>query len=223
MPASSLRAPHALPAVAAMALAGCWGNKDLSYPPGLEPLETNVAPWPEGSADEPYPEALELVSGEGDLLWAHGRGYVHAPLATTWEALRQLDVDVDRRRVAEWSWTWDVPQDYDYCYRIHVLVQDLIDLEWDIDWHHGVVNGDLGDPEAVGIRFFKSEGTSLIDLQAGSISAFRIDDETTAIELIEQLDAPATGEEDLTQYLSDLFDDTVAFSHGRPLPEYPEE
>jgi hypothetical protein len=223
MPALRLRALQALPALACLLGVGCWGNKDLTFPPGLEPLETNLAPWPEGTEDDPWPETLELVSGEGDLLWAHGRGYVHAPLPDTWEALRDPDVDVDRRRVASWTVSYDVPQDYDYCYRIHVVVEDIVTLEWDIDWHHGVVNGDLDDPEAVGVRFFKSEGSSLIDLQAGSIAAFSLDDTTTALELIEQLDAPATSEEDLTSYLQDFFDSIVAYVHGRPLPEYPEE
>jgi hypothetical protein len=216
---------EAMPSLSALALtvlslAACWGNKEVAFPPGLEPLEPNKAPWPEGTGADPYPEELVLVSGQDELLWAHGRGYVHASIGDTWEALRDLDVDVDRRRAADWWWTWDVPQAYDYCYRITVVVEDLVTLEWDIDWNHGVVNGTVEDPEAVGIRFFKSGGSSLIDLQAGSIALYRLEDDLTAIELIEQLDAPMTDEEDLTTYLSDLFASVVAYVHGEPLPTY---
>ena len=78
--------------------AGACRNREVAFPVGLEPLETNTAPWPQGSANDPYPEELSMVSGEDDWLWAHARGYVKAPLLTTWEALRDLDVDVDRRR-----------------------------------------------------------------------------------------------------------------------------
>ncbi len=211
----------AWPLAVATALCGCWGNKEMEFPPGLEPLETNRAPWPEGTDSDPYPEELEVVGGEEDWIWGHSRGYVHASLATTWEAMRDLEVDVDRRRVDEYSWDWDVPQGYDYTYRIHLLVDDIVTVEWDVDWNHGVVTGTLDEPEAVAVRFFKSDGTSFIDMLAGSIAAYKLEDEVTAIEMIEQLDAAATSVEDVTQFLEDFYVDVVAYSHGEPLPEYP--
>jgi len=201
-------------------LAGACRNREVAFPVGLEPLESNTAPWPQGSTSDPYPEELSMVAGEDDWLWAHARGYVKAPLTTVWEALRDLDVDVDRRRVDDYSWTWDVPQDYDYCYRIHVVVEDIVTVEWDLDWNHGAVNGTTEDPEAVGVRFFKSDGSSFIDMQIGSISAYKLEDDITAIELIEHLDASMTEESDVTGYLQDLYTDVVAYSHGEPLPSY---
>ena len=204
-------------------LAGCWGNKEVEFPAGLEPLEANTAPWPEAAGGDDYPEALELVSGQDEWLWAHGRGYVHASLADTWEALRDPDVNVDRRRVASFETTWDVPQEYDYCYRIHMVVEDLVTLEWDIDYNHGVINGSLDAPEVVGIRWFKSEGSAFIDMLVISIAAYELEDDVTALEFVYWLDATATSEEDLPQYLTDLFVDVVAFAHDEPLPEYEQE
>lgn len=220
--ASTHHAPLSLMA-ACLLLAGCWGNKEVEFPTGLEPLDVNTAPWPEPSGGEDYPETLEIVSGDDEWLWAHARGYVHANLRDSWEALRDPEVNVDRRRVAEWEVSWDVPQDHDYCYRIHVLVEDLITLEWDLDYKHGVINGTLEEPEVVGIRWFKSEGSSFIDMQAGSIAAYELEDDVTALEIVYWLDATATTEEDLTQYLADLFGDLVAHVNGEPLPEYAEE
>ena len=219
MPSSS-RSTLLLTAATLAVLAGCWGNKEVEFPPGLEPLEPNTAPWPEPRGGDDYPEDIELVSGEDEVLWVHARAYVHADLPTTWEALRDPDVNADRRRLESWEVTWDVPQEYDYCYRIHVVVVDLVTLEWDIDWHHGVINGTLDDPEAVGVRWFKSDGSSLIDLQAGSIAAYRLDEAVTALEIIYQIDAPVTTEEDLLEFVGDLYADVVAWVHGDPLPSF---
>lgn len=201
-------------------LAGCWGNKEVEFPPGLEPLEANTAPWPEPTGSQDYPEDIVLVSGEDEWLWVHARAYVHADLTTTWEALRDPDVNADRRRLASWDVTWNVPQEYDYCYRLHVVVEDIVTLEWDIDWNHGVINGSVEEPEAVGVRWFKSDGTSLIDMQAGSVAAYQLDEGTTALEIVYQIDAPVTTEEDLLDYVGDLFTDVVAWVHGEPLPSY---
>ncbi len=201
-------------------LVGCWGNKEVEFPPGLEPLAVNTAPWPEPAGGQDYPEAIELVSGEDEFLWVHARAYVHAGLSTTWEALRDPEVNADRRRLASWEVDYDVPQAYDYCYRLHVVVEDIVTLRWDIDWNHGVIIGSLDEPEAVGIRWFKSEGSSLIDMQAGSISATQLEDEVTALEIIYQIDAPVTTEEDLLEFVGDLFADVVAWSHGEPLPSF---
>ncbi len=219
MPTSS--SPLALPLLAALALLpGCWGNKEMDFPPGLEPLGTNTAPWPEPAGGQDYPQSIELVSGEDDFIWVHARAYVHADLATTWEALRDPEVNADRRRLASWEVTYDVPQEYDYCYRLHVVVEDIVTLEWDLDWNHGVINGSLEEPEAVGIRWFKSDGSSLIDMQAGSISATQLDEEVTALEIIYQIDAPVTTEDDLLEFVGDLYGDVVAWVHGEPLPTY---
>jgi len=213
--------PRTVPLILASALlAGCWGNKEMDFPPGLEPLGTNTAPWPEPTGSQDYPEAIELVSGEDEWLWAHARAYVHADLATTWEALRDPDVNADRRRLASWETSYDIPQEYDYCYRLHVVVEDIVTLEWDLDWNHGVINGSLEEPEAVGVRWFKSEGSSLIDMQAGSISATQLDEAITALEIIYQIDAPVTTEQDLLDFIEDLHVDVVAWVHGEPLPTY---
>ncbi len=213
--------PSSLPVLASCLLsAGCWGNKEIEFPPGLEPLATNTAPWPEASAGDDYPEEIELVSGEDDFLWAHARAYVHADLATTWEALRDPDVNADRRRLASYQVDYDVPQEYDYCYQIHVVVEDIVTLEWTIDWNHGVINGSLDEPEAVGVRWFKSDGSSIIDMQAGSISAYQLDTEITALEIVYQIDAPVTTTDDLEEFVGDLYADVVAWVHGEPLPSF---
>ncbi len=211
--------PHLLPLAALLTL-GCWGNKEVEFPPGLEPLAVNTAPWPEPTAGQDYPEEIELVAGEDDFLWVHARAYVHADLPTTWEALRDPDVNADRRRLASWEVDYDVPQTYDYCYQLHVVVEDIVTLEWTIDWNHGVINGSLDEPEAVGIRWFKSDGSSLIDMQAGSISAYQLDAEITALEIVYQIEAPVTTTDDLLEFVGDLYADVVAWVHGEPLPTY---
>lgn len=194
-------------------LLGCHGPPP-SFPDGLEPLEENLAEFPAG---DDHPERLEIVSDSAPThLWAHARGYVHAPLEETWAALQDPDVDVDRREVSEWTVEWDVRPEYEVSYRIHQKVVNIVTVEYDLEWWHGR----LDDDETIAVRWDKTDGTSLIDALRGSIVLYPASDDVTAIEIVEHLSAPASTTERLETYLVDLHASVVASVDGEPLPTY---
>lgn len=197
----------------ALLAGGCFSDQKTKFPPGLEPLEEDLAE-PPVSQDEPYPEQLSLRRGSDDWDWVHARAYVHAPLARTWEALRDPLVDVDDGRVDDWSITYDVEDGYDYSYRIHNVSEDIITVEFDITWRHGAVEGTVDAPELVAIRYQKTNGTEFIDMLRGSIVLRPVDDEVTELEMVEHLQAAAGGTPEIEAYFNDVFSDTLAFVHG---------
>lgn len=203
----------ALLASLALSTVACFGDEKTEFPAGLEPLEENRAE-PPASQDEPYPEILSVARGNGDFDWVHARAFVHAPLASTWEALRDIEVCVDDGRVDDWSVTWDVEEGYDYSYRIHNVAEDIITVEFDITWRHGAVEGSVDDPELVAIRYQKTNGTEFIDILRGSIVLRPVEDEVTELDMVEHLDGAAAGTPEIEAYFADLLADTLAFVHG---------
>jgi hypothetical protein len=202
-----------LPAALLAVLSACFGGGDdeTVFPAGLEPLEANKAEFPADGS-----ETLALASGEGEEWdWTHARGYVHAPLALTWEALQQPEVDVDRRRVEEYEVTFDVEPDYSPSYRIDQKVVDIVTVEYSLTWRHGEV-----EPGVAAVRWQKTEGSALIELLEGSITLTG-DEETTAIEIVEHLGSPAQDDiESMELYLTDLHASVVAYTNGEDLPTY---
>lgn len=200
-------------------LTGCFGSETTVFPPGLEPLEAeNRAEWPAGSG---YPETLSLAEGayDEDLDWVHARGYLHAPLADVYAALRTPDVDVDRREVDSWTVTWDV-EDYPTSYVIHNRVDDVITVEFDVTWRHAAVEGTESEPEKTAARWQKTEGSPVITVLEGSAVAWEVADGVTALELQENLESIQSDTHTIASYLTDLFGSVRATVHGEPLPEY---
>ena len=202
-------------------LGACLMGGEIVFPEGLEPLETNTAPWPQPERGDPYPETLSLVSGETDTYaWTHGRGYLHATVEEAWDSLQDPEVVTDRRGVDAWSVTLEAEEGYDVAFSVHNEVYDIITVEFDIAWREGAVAGSFEDPQAVGVRFLKVAGTNLIDLMEGSVTLYEVDDTLTAIELIEHLDAYSTGTAETEAWMTDLFASVVARVAGDPLPTY---
>jgi len=201
----------------AVALAGCWGNTTTVFPPGLEPLEDNTAPAPTGSADDPYPERLAVVSGKAaEWNWSHERGYVHAGLDRAWPVVRAPEVTRDPT-IAEWSVDWGV-EDFPVSYVIHYTVHDVLTVRFDITWRFAVIEGTDAAPTLIAGRFQKTWGTTFIRRQEGSVLARAVAGvpDLTEIELIERLDATNTGIGDIESYLSDYFRQILGGVHGVP-------
>jgi hypothetical protein len=199
------------------------------FPPGLEPLEDNRAPWPEERGDD-TPESLGEASGEGfdedleaDYSWCHARGYVKKPLRKVYSAIRVPRVGVDRRQVHEFDVEWGVEPEYTHSYVIHNTVNDIITVEYDITWRHGAVEGTESEPLGVGSRWQKTEGSTVIEMIRGSVYSFEVDESTTALEMVlHQRSLRVSLDPELCRtYLQDFFVDILAESHGEPLPAYP--
>ncbi len=205
----------------ALGSASCAGDDASTFPPGLEPLETSTAPRPAATSGQQCPEAFNTATGEtADYAWAHGRGCLHAPIARVWEALRDPDVSVDRRRVAEWTVTRNVEAQYPVSFRVHNTVHDIIDLTFDLTWREGVVDGTDAEPRVVSARYQKTYGSTYIQVLAGSLVARPLDAGTTEIEIVRHLKGTGVGAAEAELYLRDCFGSFVARVHGMPLPRY---
>lgn len=203
------------------AIVSACGNEVTVFPPGLEPLETNRAPAPAGTDEDPFPERLEMLEGENDTFaWVQARGFVHGSVAATWSAFQDPQVVADRRKVDEWSVMSNVETGFDVSFMIHNVVHDVITVIFDVTWRQSVVSGDRAEPTQVAIRFQKTFGTVFIDILRGSILVRQVDDQLTEIEMIEHIGAASGGTDNIKSYLGDLFSSVVARVHGQPLPQY---
>lgn len=202
-------------------LLACQKNVATPFPAGLEPLSDCTAGFPGGEGAQPE-EAL-ATSGEGDgHLYAHVCGYVHAPVETVWEAIQDPDVVTDRRRITEYELVGtDLDPDYDVSFRLHYLVEDILTVEYDVEWRQGVWEyGDQGQVQSVAARFQKVEGSSLIELIEGSVVLAATEDGHTSFELISHHQSLGYTADELQLKATDLYDSVVAFSHGDPLPTF---
>lgn len=200
-------------------------NQDISTPfvPGLQPVEPVTVAPPAATATERYPETFNSTRGNAEnWQWAQGTGYVHAPIAAVYAALQDAAVVTDRRKVDQYMVMQNVAPEYAHSFRVHNITHDIITVEFDEDWHLGLLAGTDAAPTAVTARYQKVEGTDLISLMEGDIIARVVDANTTRVEMMRHVDSfnHKNGAPEEDQYHHDVFDCIVARVHGRPLPTY---
>lgn len=201
---------------------GCNQDIKTPFPEGLTPLEANKASWPGSTSSG----SLSFATGTaedadvGEYTWMHARGYVQAPIEDVYEALRTPRVNVDRRKVNDFSVDWDVEPEYTYSYRIANTVEDIITVEYDVNWRHGEIDLDEDVDFEVGSRWQKTFGSEVIELMRGSVHTLEIDSNTTALELVLHQKSLQDDEPLVRGYLSDFYDDIQATTSGASLPEY---
>lgn len=208
-----------------LTLTACNGDKGEvveEAPTGLEPLEDeNLASAPNRNTDGSYPESMNVSSGESDdYAWSHARAYVLADISTVWAAFANPDVVVDRRRMESWEATMDVEPDFDVSFQIDHVTDDIVTIEYQLVWIQGATEGTADAPEAVGMRWSKTGGSDLVYLLEGSAQLLSVDAEVTELQLIEHLDTPGSGPEDIEAYYADLYDSVLAEVNGEALPTY---
>jgi hypothetical protein len=188
---------------------------------GFAPLEPCTAPFPVGAGADARPEGIGAVlRGRRDgHLWAHARGYVHAPLRAVWAALR--DPGVSRLPTAQGQTVSEpeppAPIGFRVDYRVRVLV---FDVRWQVAYRGGVLAGSLDRLErpgtTIGFRWDKSAGTDHIRVLSGSLVAREAAPGVTAVELVAWLDADRTGEKDAVSTLTRWFAQISAHVHANP-------
>lgn len=209
---------------------GCALSKEVTeFPPGLDPLERNRAPWPEASASSEHPEAQTFESGDAlddetgaEYSWVHSRAYVQMPIQKVYQALVVPRVNADRREIDDYTVDWDVEPEYPYSYTLHNTVNDVIMVEFDVTWRHGATAGSEDEPEEVGSRWQKTEGSTVIEILRGSVRTTEIEPGVTGLELILHQRTLRRGfDTDRSRaYLQDFYVAILAEAHGEPLPTY---
>ncbi len=209
-------------AVVVLGTTGCFGTEVTEFPDGLEPLDVNELAPPEGTADDPYPEefVLEGIDG-GRYDTVLGRGYIQADIRDVWAAYRDPAVGADRRTSPDWTTTPLEDPMYDATYLVHHITYDIVTVEWDVTWRHGLVEGTDEAPEVVAMRWQKTDGSTLISTIDGSIVLRpTADGSATEVELAYHANATGAGLDSYLRYMQDVFDDAVAVTHGEALPTY---
>ncbi len=205
LPVALLSAALALPRPAAAAI-------------GFAPLEPCTAAFPPGTGADLRPERIgSVLRGRRDgHLWAHARGYVHAPLRAVWTALRDPAVSrltsVQGRVVADGD--PPTPIGFRVDYRVRVLV---FDVRWQVEYRGGPLAGSVDRLDVpgttIGFRWDKSSGTDHIRVLSGSLVAREISPGVTSLELVAWLDADRTGERDAVATVTGWYERIVARAH----------
>lgn len=200
--------------LALVVAASCGGNSITEFPPGLEPLEDNLAGAPAGGG-----ERVEVLAyREYGIDRVHARGYIHAPAEAVWAAVKDPEVVVNREDTDVQEVEVGVEPEYEHSLSIRYEVHDLITVEWEERWRYGVVAGEPDGLELAMVRYQKVWGSDFIDLLEGSILIMAVDDALTEVQFIEHLDALGGGTGEMVGSVERRFERMVAHAHGRPLP-----
>jgi len=203
----------------AVLLAGCQDNVATEFPDGLEPLEDNMVPVPQGGTPT---EGISFVTGENDYKWVHGRGYILADPATVWAATKDPErmaatCSTDRHTVM-----LGLEPQYEYGFQLHYEVDQVITVAWDESWRYGTVLGTPATPELAIIRYQKVFGSDFISLLEGSIQVLATDQPgVTEMQFIEHLSALGGSAGQMQDAMQHRFDIVAAVAHGQPLPACP--
>jgi hypothetical protein len=216
---------------------------------GFQPIESvSDASWPAPLPGDPYPEALgDVVRGQTACHpdpfgpprwnippiavalqpqiqcdgpdWAHGRGYVHAPLATVYQALHDPAASRIHSPGDHWTPTLGVEPGYPISFRIRYHTTPLgVTVDWDLTYRGGPLEGTDAVPTVVGLRYQKTWGSDYIKVESGSLVAAAVDGapDVTSVELVAWLDAATQGPNDVAGTVTDLFGDLVGVVHALP-------
>ncbi len=204
----------------AVALLGaCWGNTTTEFPPGLEPLEDNLAPAQDGDITE----TLGFEAGErAAYTWVHGRGYYLATPATIWAAAKDAALMAENCSTPTFTVETTEDPDYELSFVASYFVDDIINVEWDEQWRFGTVVGTPDAPELGMVRYQKVFGSELIQLIEGSIQVLATDDpEVTELALIEHVAAAGGTADDMRLSMQHRFDSVAAVIRGDDRPACP--
>lgn len=206
-------------------LPGCWGNESTPFPPGLEPLEDNTAPRLRPTATDSYPEGLSEVWGSNGYDWVHARGFVKAPAAVVWAALKDGDLVADKKNTDGQTVRYGTQPEYAWSYEIDYHRSEIIDVDWTEQYRFGVIEGSDEELELGMVRYQKVEGFSLIHLIEGSALVRAVDAQTSELELVKHVDAYMAGVSDIRDAFADLYAKILARAHASatrpPAPRAP--
>jgi len=203
-----------------LALAGC--NRDVPgvFPlaVGYQPLEAVEASWPAGTAAAPTPEAIGAPAmGRRDGHdYAHGRAYIHAPLAQVWAALQDpMTSRIHGPSVEVLPGEEPFPLSFRLKYRVNSIIGPVV---WEASYRGGLATGASGSPEAAFVRYEKIWGTKYINVQSGSLEAAPVDGmpDVTAVSFVCWLGATGQNATNAWGTVEDWFNDLVAKVHAPP-------
>lgn len=214
------RAVFGLATVLAALSSGCNPTRHDDFPlsVGFLPLEP-ISPWtqwPAATPTDPHPQGLGPIIQvpESGHYASHARGYLHAPLEKVYAALHdpQASYIHNVSGGTRLSATWMDVEPFPVSFRLRYVNSTVIgDVEFDVTYRAGPLDGTDAIPLVVGERYQKTWGTSHIQVMTGSLVATAVggDPTVTSVEMIAWLRADTQGQSDCDGTVRDLFGDLV--------------
>jgi hypothetical protein len=185
-------------------LAGCQHNVKTPFPPGLEPLEDNIAPYPPDMSSE----TLSAVTMDTNYSYVYARGYVQLDLATVWAAAQAPEPNVAICSTSSHTVDVDNAPQYEYSFLVHYTVNNVVTVQWDDQWRFGF--------DVFGmIKHQKTQGSSFINLSEGTIQVLATSDpDVTELDFVEHLDATQASSSDVLKGVQHNYASLVSVAHG---------
>ncbi|HVP68665.1 MAG TPA: hypothetical protein VMT17_15535 [Anaeromyxobacteraceae bacterium] len=205
--------------LAGVALASCSRNYSSDFPlsEGFSMLEPCLAQPPSPTATDTYPEMLgpQLTGEANGHLWAHGRAYIHVPIAKVYQALYDPYASYIHGPEVGVS---PGGEPFPISFRITYTVRSIITVQWTIEYRGGVIGGTEADPTDIGMRYHEIWPNNYVQLQDGSLEATPVDGapDVTEVAFVCWLDAHGQGQSDVWGTVNDWFNDLTAKSHAIP-------
>jgi len=211
----------------ASAFAGCAGNRVDSFPPGVEPWETNLAALPAATPESPCPETINFVrtrftDESGTVNSVHARACIHAPIAEVWVAVQDPEVARDHTTVNSYAViNPPMPEECDGDYQTQLNVgPGAFAFDFRLCWRHSVAEGLEDAPTLTATRWQKVWGSANITLMEGSLVTRPLEGhpEITVVEYQYHLDATLANHGTIQDYLNVIYRRLGDRVHGRMLP-----
>jgi hypothetical protein len=206
--------------VVGLLLAGCKPGNDADVFPlsvGFQPLEplvaVDLAAWPVATATEPRPQGLGPIVAVSTFshYGSHARGYLHAPLAKVYEALKDPAASYIHNDNGAPSIEGDPVlgvEPFPVSFRVRYINGTPVGpVRFDVTYRAGPLEGTEAAPVAIGQRYQKTWGVESIAVLTGSLFARAVDGapDVTAVEMIAWLAATTQDQADCDGTLRDLF------------------
>jgi hypothetical protein len=194
-----------------LATLGCAGNSVTPFPPGLAPLAVDNAPAPSPDAQSTHPQKLNVITGSTSSYdFADASGYLSQPISRVWQALGDPKTAIDPK-VSSVKYDVGIEPQYAVSFVLHCTENDFITVEWDVTWRADVVAGTPDAPITIAARYQKTSGTDFISLLEGSVTFQKIDEQTTAVDAIEEISATDTDASEAARYLNAYYQNLLAW------------
>ena len=179
-----------------LVLANCAIRKNLETPL-LHPENKSVtdknfcSAQPDGTFNT---DEIKFELGFNDRdgsAWALGGGCIARPIRETWAALHNLDVmkfeGADEYHLNSAA---NPTPEFTHIYKITYSKTTVAgDIDWTLQWMHGIGAGTFAEPESININFQRISGTSLIPIWWGGIVLRKVTSTVTGLAILNQFKA----------------------------------
>lgn len=153
-----------------------------------------------------FSDHVQVSKGtESGFVWAEGGACIFRPLREVWGVSHNQSLMVwDGVDSSNFTERFDRPEGVFHFYEINYFVDEIIDVEWTMNWYHSVRQGSFDQPLQILINYKKVKGTRFIPYWEGSIILHQVTPDITSISMRNQIRASRTDEDDAENTIRDV-------------------